>query len=240
MAQPSETIVRVFSVNDAAGAAVTGLTTASFTLTGWRNGVSAAITWSIAELTLGRYTLTYALPSSAGIIDFIFAPVSASNFVVWPDLTEEVEQYDLTALYGAVSKPTIVLNASGAPSNEIELVFIKSDYHSVTFTVKNSDGTAVDLVAAGYTNWKFGVKNALQTAVASVVPYLLTTGITGDANGVVTVVVPESASFFGLLTDGVDATTGARWSLEADLGGIVSQTKTLGRGICTVRRKETL
>lgn len=240
MAQPSDVITRTFKVVDASDAAVTGLVTADFTLPGYRNGSSTSIAFTITEISAGYYKIAYTLPSSAGLVDGWFLPVSSSNFIVWPDLTEEVEAQDLTSLYGAVSRPTIVLNATGSPSNEIELKFTKGDYHAVTFTVKNSDGTVVDLVSAGYSNWKFGVKNALQTAVASVVPYLLSTGITGDALGVVTMIVPEGASFYDLLATGSDATTGARWSLEADLGGDATKTKTLGRGACTVIRKETL
>jgi hypothetical protein len=240
MAQPSDTNTRTFKVVTAAGVAVTGLTGASFTLTAFRNGSSSSITPTITEISGGRYSLAYALPSTGGIVDVYFDPVSASNFVEWPDLSEELEAHDLTSLYGAVAKPTIVLNASGAPTNEVELKFIKEDYHEVTFTVRNSDGTAVDLVAEGYTGWRFGVKNEGQTTVASVVPYLQTTGITGAASGVVTIVVPETASFFGLLAAGVAATTGARWSLEANEGGDAAKTRTLGRGGCVVMRKETL
>lgn len=239
MAQPSEVITRTFQVIDAAGAPVTGLVTASFTMPGYRNGAVVSLAFTITEISGGYYKIAYTLPSSAGIVDGWLLPVTTTYYIVWPDLTEELEQYDLTALYGAVSKPTIVLNASGAPSNEIELKFVYKDYHSVSFTVKNSDGTAVDLVAAAYSNWKFGVKNATQTSVTSVVPYVLTTGITGDALGVITMIVPETASFYDLLAVGSDSTQGARWSLEADLGGDTSKTKTLGRGICTVLRKET-
>jgi hypothetical protein len=239
MAQPAEIVTRTFSVIDAAGAAVTGLVTASFTGVGFRNGTATSIPFTITEISGGRYQIAYTLPSTAGVVDLYFFPVTTTYFIQWPDLTAEVEAYDLTALYGAVSKPTIVLNSSGAPSNEIELKFIYNDWHSVTFTVKNSDGTAVDLVAAGYNNWKFGVQNEGQTTVTSVVPYQQTTGITGDASGVVTIIVPETASFYGLLAVGAASTSGARWSLGADYGGDVAKTRTLGRGVCTVMRKET-
>lgn len=240
MAQPSETITRTFFVEDASGVAITGLVTADFAGPGYRNGAVSAISFTVAEIGAGVYSVAYTLPASAGLVDFYFAPVLATRFIRWPDLSEEVEQHDLTSLYGAVAKPTIVLNATGAPSNEIELKFITGDQHEATFTVKNSDGTVVDLVAAGYSNWKFGVKNALQTAVPGVVPYLLNANISGDANGVITMVIPEGASFYGLLATGESATTGARWSLEADYAGDATKTRTLGRGACTVLRKETL
>lgn len=238
MAQPGDTITRTFKVVDAAGAAVTGLNTASFTCTGYRNGSASTISHTVVEIGSGRYSVAYVLPSSAGLVDAWFTPVSASNYIVWPDLTEEVESYDLTALYGAVVKTTISLNATGAPTNEIELRFIKNDYHSVTFNVRDSAGVAVDLSA--WDTWRFGVKNADQSTVGGVVPYLQTTGITANASGVVTIVVPETASFFGLLTTGQASTTGARWSLEGNEAADATKTRTVGRGVCTVLRKETL
>lgn len=240
MAQPGDTITRTFKVVDASGTAVTGLTTGSFTLTGYRNGASSSITHTVVEIGSGFYSVAYPLPATAGLVDAWFVPTSASNFIEWPVLTGEVEAQDLVSIYGIVAKPVVVLNATGAPSNEIELKFIKNDYHSISFTVKTQAGVAVDLVAAGYNNWKFGVKNKDQSVVASVVPYSQTTGITGAADGTVTIVVPETASFYGLLATGVDQTTGARWSLEADEGGDSTKTRTLGRGPATVVRKETL
>lgn len=232
MAQPGETITRTFKVVDASDTAVTGLTTSSFTMTGYRNGAASTITFTVAEIGGGRYSVAYVLPSSAGLVDGWFLPTSASNFIVWPDLTEEVEAQDIAALAAAVIRTTVALTATGAPTNEISLTVTKDNYHSITFTVKDSAGVAIDLSA--WINWRFGVKSSDQTTTI----YLQTTGITATSAGVVTIVLPEGATVFSALTTGNNSIT-LRWSLEGDEAADLTKTRTIARGDFIIVRKET-
>lgn len=237
MAQPSETITRLFEVVnvDGTNTGCSGLTGGSFTLAAYRNGAVTSITPTITEIGAGqtgrRYSIAYALPSSPGLVDIFFYPTSASLYIVWPDLTGEVEADDFTSVKSAVVRTVSTLNATGAPTNTIDLAVIKNCYHSITFTVKNTDGSAVDL--SGFNNWSFGVKDKTQAATT----YALTSGITADANGLVTIVLPEDASVYSALATGEDAVE-LYWSLQGDEAATATKSRVMARGRFRIMRKE--
>lgn len=231
MAQPAEQITRVFKRLTVADVAVTGSVTADFTLAAYVSGVLTSLTWSITEIGTGHYKLIYTLPT-AGQLCIFFEPATGTDYIRWADLDGELELYDLTSLYGAVVRPVVQLTATGAPTGEIALSVTKSNYHSITFSVKNTDGTAVDLSA--WNAWRFGVMSANQSTTI----YLQTTGITASAGGVVTIVLPEGATVFAALTTGVDSIA-LRWSLEGDEAADATKTRTVARGAFTIVRKET-
>lgn len=240
MAQPSDTITRVFEVINVNGTSTgtTGLTGASFTSTAYRNGASVSMVPTITSLGAGlvgtRYSVAYTLPSTPGLVDFFIAPTSSSLYIVWPDLTGEVEADDFTSVKAAVVRTVATLGASGAPTNTITLSVIKNCYHVITFTIKNSDGSVVPL--DGFNNWTFGVKNKAQTTVTGV-PYALT-AVTADANGLVTITVPETATVYDYLATGEDATTDLFWSLQGDEAATASKSRVMARGQFIIIRKE--
>ncbi len=240
MAQPSDTITRVFEVINVNGTSsgTTGLTGASFTSSAYRNGASIVMTPTVAELGAGlvgtRYSVAYTLPSTPGLIDFFIAPTSTSLYLVWPDLNGEVEADDFTSVKAAVVRTVATLGASGAPTNSLTLSVIKNCYHNIHFTIKDSTGAAVDL--SGFNNWTFGVKNKAQTTVTGV-PYALT-AVTADANGLVTITVPETATVYDYLAAGEDATTDLYWSLQGDEAATASKSRVMARGAFIIQRKE--
>ncbi len=231
--RPGDTVLRVFRRLTAAGVAVTGKVTGDFTLTAFVAGASNSPSWSITELTNGYYRLSVTYPSTLNdtIFDVYLAPFSGTDYLQWPDLSGGVESQDLDSIYSVAARQ-VVSSAVSTKNSEIPITLIKSCYAPLVFTITDQAGNPIDL--SGWNNWHFGVKSQDQTAFT----YSQTSGITASALGVVTVNVPEGASFFAALTIGINSVS-LYYSLEGDMASDATMTTTILRGPLYVVRKET-
>lgn len=219
----------------AAGAPSTGKVLADFALAFYLDGVSQAITPTITELTtVGTsrlYRLTFDAPASTGKLAVV-ADVASGTDVVWMGEPEDVAQYSVDSLAALVAAPVVSVVSAGAPANDVALRVVKGDYAPVSLTVRDQAGNALNL--SGYTNAIFCVLDRAQGATR----YTQTTSITLGTGGAAAIAIPESASFYSLLTTGNDSIT-LYFTLKADEAGDAAKTRTLARGTITVLRTET-
>lgn len=230
MTQPGDTTHRLIRVKDGSGAAVTGLTLASFTIDAYAKGYGAAefTTYtsgaSITELGGGRYRFSFAMPAAAGWFDVMIRPVNTS-YLVWSSHFEgEIETQDYDSLYGNILRPVATLTTNAQLGNSVPLELIANRYRSLSITIRDQAGATVDL--STYTNLKMSVRSKDQTttkwdAGPSGTPTNFV--ITGSVGGVLSIEIPEDATFFAALTAGSDLVN-LYWEVTGDMGGSAAKT----------------
>lgn len=237
MARPGDTLSRTITREDAAtGAGVSGLVTADFAVTAFRNGVSFVITATVTSLGSGKYKFTYTLPSQAGIVD-IFIVAASGTDVIWPGMfSEEVEAHDLDSM-AAINRPGAILAATSGIGQDFALRLIKGTYDEIEVTIYEADGvTPVD--GSTWDNLTFGIKNNDQSIEGLYLPYLQNTGITFSADGLLQILVPETASFYAALLAANLPSRTLFYSVLGDQGADDAKTRCILRGQVTISRQE--
>ena len=228
MTQPGDSIVQHFKIVLAAGTAVTGLTTGSFTFTSYVG--TAAVAWSptVTEIGLGWYALTYTLPVATTAFSRTVTPNSAVNILIWPDIVGEVEAADLDSIRAALVRPIATTNANFGPANELTFAYVAGDSRPIEFTVTDTAGVGIDLT--DYQDFGFGVRSQDGTSTIDTL-----TTVTGSSLGVVVLTLAGTENF-QTIADGI-ASVDYHWDFQATLTSS-SKKYTLARGILKVLRQE--
>ena len=235
---PGDTIKALILAQTYAGVAKTGLTLSDLTVSGTLNGAAASISAALTEVdTIGawrRYKLEFVVPALSGVSIFTVTaqPVSTSYYLDTLRVVDgEIEAIDLTSIYGIISAPVVSVVNAGGPAGDIPLRLVKSTYVPISFSVTDQTGAVIDL--SGYDTPVFGIKSKNQTTTT----YSQSSGITMTAGGLVTIAVPESASFYTALATGEDEAS-LYWSFVANEAATATMTRCLARGTLSVIRSE--
>lgn len=239
--QPGDTYDVEFYVQNTAGAAVTGLLdSTNLTLTKLKDGATSSATEVFAEIGSGYYRYRVTTESTKGSYFFhVKAVAPTTHFVVGGVHKLEVEQYDIDAMYARVVVPRISQSLTSTPASDTTLTIDADRYHDVAVTIVDQTGAAIDL--SGYTGWVFTVQDATHTSNANI-PYSLISGISGDANGLLTFSIPETASFYNQIDSEITGSGVSSielyYDVKADKGGVSGQTQNIMRGKIILRRYE--
>lgn len=226
----------VVKVLNSSGAAVTGLTGGSFTVTCYLDGTVTALTTSWTEIGSGFYKCNITLPATAGWLVIL---ISNGSYTVTPNRYEGANTIrDLDDVYSASVKAVAYISTvTGAPYSDTVLTLDANRKQDVSIQVNDSTGAAVNL--SGYSNWAFTVWDKTHSSVGT--RTIITTGITGSAGGVLAIAIPENAGFFSLIdaaiTAGADSLT-LYYDVKADAGGVAASTQNIIRGTIILRRYE--
>jgi len=217
----------------AAGAAATGKVIGDLTYKITLDGADAGITPTLTSVaTVGSwqlYSLGFTAPATVGQLVVHMEPDDGA--LSYDTITDDVTLYSSDDVLALVTSPVIATLTSGGPSGDTTLRLVKSTYVPIAFTVRDATGAAVDL--SGYNAGDFSVRSQNQTTTT----YSQTTGITMTAGGLVTIAVPENASFYAALTTGVDAVE-LYWDFVADEASDTAKTRCLARGRMQLLRTE--
>ena len=217
----------------AAGAAATGKVIGNLTYKITLNGVDAGLTATLTEgVTVGAwrlYTLGFTAPATVG--DLIIHLEPNDGVLSYDTISDTVTLYSADDIFAMVTSPVIATLTSGGPSGDTTLRLVKSTYVPIAFTVRDATGAVVDL--SGYNAGKFSIRSQDQTTTT----YSQTTGITMTAGGLVTIAVPENATFYASLTTGVDSVE-LYWDFVADEAANTAKTRCLARGRMQLLRTE--
>lgn len=238
MARPGDTVHRLIRVSDSTtGAAVTGLVLANFAVEAYTIPLSGG-TWAtyahgatLTEIGGGRYALAFALPPASGFASFL---ISHATHDVRGDLWEgEVEQYDQDALAAATIGTTATLSTSAQLGSVVPLELVHHAYREITITITDTAQSPINL--SGYTNWRMSVSGQDQT----VGRYDQTTGISGNASGVLSIIIPESATALWTFLAAAANSVTLFWDVWADKDGQATQSQPIVRSSpCTITRRE--
>ena len=228
MSQPTDAIVQHFKVETSAGVAVTGLVSASFTFSSYVGTAAVAWTPTITEIGSGWYALSYTLPSATTAYSRVITPVSSANNMIWPDIVGEVEAADLDSIRAALVRPIATTDANFSPANALTFAYVAGDSRPISFSVVDSAGVGIDLT--DYSSLGFGVRSSDGTSSIDTL-----TGVTGSALGVVELTLAGTENF-QTITDGT-AFVDYHWDFQATLTA-TSKKYTLARGILKVLRQE--
>lgn len=229
MALVGSTIIQHFRVHDSADANVLGLNTASFTFTAYSAG--AAVTWAptVAEISNGVYSLSYALPAATTDFTRFVVPVSTSNLVQWGDMAGEIESTDLATIQASVVRPVATVGADFTPQGELQITYISGDTRSIIISIADSSGNAID-IQNDYGSYGFGIRS--QDGTSSITAITTATAVIGT----VTIPVLVGDTFQSYISDGED-TTRMRWDFQATKTSD-SSINTLARGDFVLKRQE--
>lgn len=213
--RPGDTTTKIFHVMDADGVPVTGLTLSDFTIVAYNNGVTYTHSSAITELTGGNYKWTYALPATRGDVWINCQPNAAANTIAHAktrsvSFAGEVENQDLDSVYAANSRPIIALRSSGTIGQVQPLVLSQNRYRLLEFSFIDSNGDPV-LLDTDYGNWIIAIRSLDQTTTQWDGSLL-----TPDDSGILTVEIPEDATFFDALDAG-EISTQLYYEITADL-----------------------
>jgi hypothetical protein len=220
-------------ITDATGAPATGLVTGDFAVAGYLNAATPAIAFTAAEIGAGRYRLAVTLPATPGWLTLV---ATSTGRTLTPASWEgEMQSQDLDSIYAAavVARVTISGISRLAQSRQLELIAYRQA--AIELQLTDSAGAPVDL--SGYTNLRFTVRDRLHASVNVVI----SSGITGSAEGVLAWTVPEDAAFFAeitaAITNGQDSTA-LYYDVVGDAGGVAANSRTLVRGPLILHRYE--
>jgi len=239
---------RVINVTDAAGAAVTGLTLADFTVTARVRGYGASV-WStftsnaaIVEIGGGDYALAFSAPPSAGWFRVKIIPAVASR-AVWSSSWEgECETQDLDSMYTGLSAVQLgeIRNVYLGFTWAAELIAYR--YQEWSIPMVDQTGAPVDL--SGYTSLALSVRTINQTTKKLDATNGSPTGfvLTASAGGIITVKWPESLGTLGSAADiysivPAGSTTMSEnlyYEITGDVGGDATKTVPLVRSSALV------
>lgn len=217
----------------AAGAAATGKVIGNLTYKITLDGVDAGITPTLTDVaTVGAWRLyTLNLTSPATVGDIVIHLEPNDGVLSYDTISDTVTLYSADDVLALVTSPVIATLTSGGPSGDTTLRLVKSTYVPISFTVRDATGAAVDL--SGYNAGDFSIRSKDQTTTT----YSQTTGIVMTAGGLVTIAVPENASFYAALTTGIDSIE-LYWDFVADEASDAAKTRCLARGRLQLMRTE--
>jgi hypothetical protein len=239
MAQPASSVTKYVRRLTAAGVAATGKVLADFTITAYHKpngGAAATFTHgsTITELASGYYAWTYNLPSTAGMYGLDIVAAAGTDTVDLVPLNDELENADLDAIAASVNRPIVGLSGSGTIGQVTPITdMVNKRYRELSWSFVDENGAAVDMTT--YTNITFGVRSktdmtttppkvdAVNGTTTPASAYVVTAG-----SGLITVKVPEDATFF-TLTEGASPADSLElaYELTGDVGGNVLKTVSL-------------
>lgn len=226
-------IVRV--LNPFTGAAVTGLVTADFTVAGTKDAATQSLSATATEISLGRYSINVTLPATPGQIGVFIS--SGAHTVQGGNWQGEIEAQDLDSIYAVVVRPQAQQTGITAQANDVTLTLRAYRFASLTVSVVDSAGAAVDL--SGYNAARFTVWNLTHSGGSHL--YQLASGISMSALGVVTWDIPEDAAFFSQITAALTAGQNQvtlYYDMIADAAATATKTTHIFGGQLILRRFE--
>ena len=232
--RPGDTFYPVITVkNSTTGAPVTGLLTANFAVAYYHGTTTPTASFTVTELSLGRYRVNLVLPATAG---FLNAFVTAAGYDVENGrLQGEIEEQDLDSVYALVVRPIAQTSGTSAIASEVQLEINSRRYTELTVSIVDQSGAPIDM--SGYNNWRFNVWT--RTHSGSV--YSLATGIVGTAGGVVTWSIPEDAAFNSEMDTAIllgDSSVTLFYDMIADKAATLAKTQSVFRGHLVINRWE--
>ena len=232
--RPGDIVRPVVTVkNSTTGAVVTGLVTAGFTVDYYLDATTPAAVFTVSEISAGRYRVNATLPATAGFLNVF---ITASGYTVENGrLQGEIEAQDLDSIFAVVIRPQSQLADASALASEVTLSVNARRYKSLSVSVVDQNGTAIDL--SGYNNWRFSVWNRLHSGSV----YALSSGITGSAGGVVAWAIPEDASFNAEMDAAIllgDSSVTLFYDMIADAAATATKTECVFRGQFILTRWE--
>lgn len=215
---------------------VPSLSTSDFTLTGFRDGASQAITYSVTHVSGAKYRLNYTLPSVKGMVDAFIEPASGTDRITPRWLSGWVARNDIDSV-AAGNRPAAVAAASAGIGQEFPISLVWNTYDVIEATIYEADlVTPVDL--STWNTWQFEVNNLDHSAEASL-PAVINSGITGDVNGLAQVIIPENATLYtAMSTANVQNGRQLRYTLTGNQDGDAAKTRCVLRGPLTILRRE--
>jgi hypothetical protein len=233
MARPGDTVHRVVRVQLADGTPVTGLTSAAVTVEAYQRAATASVWTSYSaalgwvEIGGGRYAISYLLPAAAGWHDVLLLPTNAAHTIFDARWSGEVEDTDLDRITGLVARPSAVVSAAAFLATQVPLELIAYRWASRTLTILDAAGEPLTTFGTDYptASLRLAVRSLNQTTtVWDAGPSGTPAGFSISSSGaVLTITVPENATFFAALAAGA-LRTDLFWEVTADYQGVASQT----------------
>lgn len=191
----------------------------------------------VVDQGAGYYSVEVDMPVSAGRLRLDPHCLNPTTDTVDPEIFEgEVTVYSLDDVAALAARPPSITLASNVGTDApFRIEVFKGDARTLQIPIYDEDGTLVDL--STWNSLRFSIQNEAQTTDAPHLPYNQTTGITGGADGILTIVLPETCSAYGKLTAGQSSVT-LYWSADGDPNDD-TLTRTLRGGSFVIKRKET-
>ncbi len=231
--RPGNVDTHVVTVKNA-GVPVIGLLTANFTVTFYLDATTPGAVFTSTEIGAGRYRIAMTLPGTAGWMS-IFITSNAGYTVENGRLFGQLEAQDAGSIFAVVVRPLSQLAGASALASEVPISLNANRRKVLSVSVVDQSGTPIDL--SGYNNFRFTVWD--QKHVATV--YILNTGITGSALGVVSWIIPETASFFSQMDAPIAAGDNQivlYYDMIADAAATAANTECIFRGQIVMTRYE--
>jgi len=219
-----EIVVSVFKVIDSADAVVTGLIGGDFTVTAYAAGVIATLTSTITELGTGYYKWQYTAPITPVERLEVFIDPPSGNYLQWADTSISLTRYDEDDIYAAALVPKSA--GANAVPGEVSISYIAGDTRPITFAI-----TGVPLLS-DYTAFGLGVRSIDGTTSVDEI----STGITVDDDGNVSVAISGSENFHTFIANG-QPSVGMRFDFQC-VKASDSKIYTFARGPFTILRQE--
>jgi hypothetical protein len=240
MPKAGSVIPVTFERRNSSGAVVTGKVLADFSFPAWLNNGAVTLTVSdFVEIGSGKYGVKLAMPSTLGRIRIDPLCANPSTDTLDPEVLEgdiTANDIDDVAVFAA-RPPSVTLAQNVSPQSAYSITVYKGDGRTFQIPIYDDNGDLVNLTL--WENFRFSIQNTAQTAVGSDLPYNQTTGISGAANGLLSVVLPETCSAYATHPAG-HTDTKHWWSVDANrIADGISKTRTLRAGPFVIRSKET-
>lgn len=236
-----------FAVTEADGETqVPGLVLADINFRAWLNGGDVALIMSdFVDMSDGYYHDGYyeagaLMPNLVGAAIRIepYCPADQTRVFdpdVWEGILTANNIDDVAVL--AARPPSVTLAGNVSPKSAFTITVYKGDGRTIRIPIYDDDGNLVNLTL--WENFRFSIQNSDQTVVSGDLPYNQTTGITGGADGFLTVELPEGCSAYDVHLAGHKKTT-LYHSCDANLIADTSaKTRTLRAGPFVILSKET-
>lgn len=218
-----------------------GLVVGGIAFNAWLDDAAQVLTLSdFAEIGGGLYFVNVSVPASVGSVLRIEPAVTATPTDLFdPGVFEDkihANDIDSVAVLAA-RPPSITLASNVSPQSAFTIKVHDGDGTTLRIPIYDQDGALVNLTL--WQNFRFSIQNTLQTAVGSDLPYHQTTGITGGADGILSVELPEGCSAYNTHPAG-HTDTKHWWSVDANLiADTATKTRTLRAGPFVITSKET-
>ena len=220
---------------DVNGNVVTG-GAAGFTIQLYLDGVLTAVAASVIEISGGRYFMNVTMPAAAGAVTIFLTHSTAFPSPNKFDGINTLADID-TVNAKVISPASFIPSTSGAVATPTLLTIDAYRQQSIVVTIV--DGTGTPIPGTGYTNFRFTVRDKKHASFNQAI----TTGITWDAFGVLTIPIPENAPIFtpidAAITAGLDFVQ-VQYDCAADQGGVAANTRNVIRGPLTMNRYESV
>ena len=226
--------VQIFAY-DAEGEGVPALVEADITLHALLDDAEVVLVVAdFTEIGDGYYVATITTPTTRGRLRIDISLTDPADGTADPDVLEgDITAFDIDDVASIAARPPSITLASNVGKDAAFTIEVfKGDARTLRIPVYDEDGNLRDVSA--WNSFRFSIQNAAQTVDAPYLPYDQTSAITGGV-GYVDIALPESCSFYDLITT---ATVRAYWSLDGDPNDN-TLTQTLRAGIILGKRKET-